>query len=603
MRSRRYLLDYGVRLVLISSVLQAASACGDDSTGVSPEAEHDATLTIVSGDHQSAEVGSPLAEPLIVVLRDGRRAPIARVLVRFADEDGTARDSVLTDAGGSASVRWTLGLKAKTQRISAVATVPRDTAFTLVNVSFTATALAGSAAQIRLTPIADFAPPGSPLDTVTAVVTDRFANGVPYAVIAWVVELGGGSVRALAAKTDVDGVARVLWTLGTGVGENVLAATSGSVAARLTAFASVGFPAASILVGGEHTCALTPAGAPNCWGSNEMGQLGVGWKDGKPHTWPSRVVGNLSFTQLVAGANHTCGLTTDRVAYCWGANYWGQSGVVGELALTPTRVATPQTFAALTAGAYHTCGLTTEGIIYCWGDNTYGQLGDGSDRSIARPFGALTRSEPVPILGGLTFREVAAGSTSTCAVATTGQTYCWGSNQVRELGTVAGKCRMLSDDYYSPGEWDMPCSTKPVAIDSPEPLRSLTASGQGVCGLTSGRDLMCWGVGEIWPMLIPGVRVSAAWSLGNVVCGLEDTEVVSCWGLWNMLRLTTPPYGDGFALVKLSSTGSGSTWCGVSRSQPPIAYCWGNNTNGQLGDGTTIRRFDPVPVGLPGTNR
>ena len=589
-------------MIVLGSMLQAASACSDDSAIVSPNSgePRKATLTIVSGDHQRAEVSTRLPQPLVVVLRDSIGAPIPLVFVRFMDELGTVGDSVLTDASGSASGRWTLGTKAKTQRISAIATIYSGTAYAVVDAAFTATAVSGPATRVRISTTVEFASPRTSFDTVTAIVTDRFENGVAGAPIAWLVELGGGSVRALASATDTLGVARAIWTLGAVDGENILVATSGSLASRATIVASTGFPAVSLAVGGEHTCALTQSGTAYCWGSNDWGQQGTGTTDAQPRTSPSRVAGTLSFTQLVAGTFHTCGIASDGVAYCWGGNFLGQLGSARDIAVTPMPVATAQTFTALAAGAHHTCGLTSEKIILCWGDNTAGQLGDGIDRSAAVGWGALRRPEPAPVAGGLRFVALASTFTNTCAITTAGQTYCWGGNQVRELGTVAGNCRMLADQYYTWADWNWPCSTRPVPIDSQESLTSLTASGLGVCGVTIVGGLMCWGAGDLPPTVIPGARVSAAWSLGNIVCGVvEGIEAVSCWGIWDKTGRTPPPFGDGVALASLSSMGS--TSCGVSRTQPSIAYCWGHNYKGQLGDGTTVYRTSAVPVGLPRT--
>lgn len=454
------------------------------------------------------------------------------------------------------------------------------------------------ATQIRLTTPYEIAAPGTAIDTVFATVTDRFDKRVAGAPVAWVVELGGGSVRALASTTDAQGIARAIWTLGTNVGNNALTATSGLLTDRLTAIASTGFAAVAVAVGGEHACALIPSGAAYCWGSNREGQLGGGTTDDVPHTSPSRVVGGHTFKQLVAGTFHTCGLTAGGVAYCWGADYSGQLGsFVFDVAVGPTRVPIAQPLAAITAGAHHTCGLTIQRTIYCWGDNTAGEIGDGSDRSAAVPWGLLKQRQPAQIVGGRSFLTLASTFSNTCAAATTGQTYCWGSNQAGELGTAGGKCRMLADQYYFSEDWDLPCSTTPVPINSQESLTSLTASGLGVCGLTTAGGLVCWGSNYLPPTVIPDVRVSAAWSLGHIVCGVETSNAVSCWGLGHKGPRTQRPFGDAVTLVNLSSMGS--TSCGVSRGPSPIAYCWGHNYKGQAGNETLTYHYIPVAVGLP----
>jgi alpha-tubulin suppressor-like RCC1 family protein len=99
----------------------------------------------------------------------------------------------------------------------------------------------------------------------------------------------------------------------------------------------------AIAVGGNHQCALTEAGVAWCWGDHSAGQGGVGggglWgamkqiaEFGAPQgqVWkekPQRVKGELIFAAITAGNSHTCGLTREGKAYCWGWNVAGQLGI------------------------------------------------------------------------------------------------------------------------------------------------------------------------------------------------------------------------------------------------------------------------------------
>ena len=114
------------------------------------------------------------------------------------------------------------------------------------------------------------------------------------------------------------------------------------------------------------------------------------------------VVGGHVFRQISAGGTHTCGIDTERRAYCWGTNVSGALGD-GTTKSRPTPVAVQGglRFRQIEAGFLHTCGLTyPDNLVYCWGLNGYGQLGDGTTTS--RPL-------PVAVAGGRTFRQITAG--------------------------------------------------------------------------------------------------------------------------------------------------------------------------------------------------
>ena len=141
-----------------------------------------------------------------------------------------------------------------------------------------------------------------------------------------------------------------------------------------------------------HTCAVTSSGAAHCWGSPEYGM------NGSPTYETPAVIDSLHFTQIVTGKYHTCAVAVDGAAYCWGLAESGQlgNGQNHTDSRVPARVAGDLHFATLAAGDGHTCGITTDGLAYCWGEVVIGP--DRCHRGIA------CSTTPVLVPGNIRFR-------------------------------------------------------------------------------------------------------------------------------------------------------------------------------------------------------
>ncbi|HVT40290.1 MAG TPA: hypothetical protein VHE78_14710 [Gemmatimonadaceae bacterium] len=343
----------------------------------------------------------------------------------------------------------------------------------------------------------------------------------------------------------------------------------------------------AVTAGAFHTCGVTTSRAAYCWGANFTGELGDGTTT--PRTNPVLVLGGLNFAQVSAGddqnGNHTCAVTTAGAASCWGNGYSSGTG--------PVLVAGGLSFAQVSAGAEHTCAVTTGGAAYCWGSNRSGALGDGT---------TTDRSSPVSVMGGLGFVQVSAGRLPfgghTCGMTTAGGGYCWGSNFAGELGDGTTTDRRA-----------------PVAVMGGLTFRSLTAGSAHSCGVTGSGAAYCWGLDESGqlgdgstmtsrstPVPVLGglsfVQVSAG---ADHTCGVTTSGAAYCWGANTVGQL-----GDGTTIARVGpvpvagrltftslATGSFHT-CAVTSSGP--AYCWGLNLSGTLGDGTHTTRTSPVPV-------
>ena len=219
-------------------------------------------------------------------------------------------------------------------------------------------------------------------------------------------------------------------------GDELLVGALGTGAALSVVPAAVvgGIAFTSLVSGAHHMCGLDASGTAYCWGLNLRGQLGFsGGADcsGLPSTgsyvwWcvraPVRVGGGLTFVTLTAGWQHTCGLTQNGRAYCW-----GDLVLAGSFGTAPSLVDPDLAFISLGRGAAasHICGVTAANVGYCWGENGFGQLGDGT---------TVSSHVPVRVAGGLALAAIAVGAEHSCGITTTGEFHCWGGNRAGQLG-------------------------------------------------------------------------------------------------------------------------------------------------------------------------
>lgn len=219
---------------------------------------------------------------------------------------------------------------------------------------------------------------------------------------------------------------------------------------------SGGLKFTAISVGFWHACGLTTSGSVYCWGDNTYGELGTGDTVSSP--LPHPVASSVKFRSVAGGSIHECAIATTGQTYCWGANFSGQLGDgTTTRRLTPTQVLTDQSFTAIHASRVnsifgHTCGTTAGGDVYCWGFNSVGQLGTAPSNTTEdcvpfRPPGVTGGADsvfqackhtPIKVNGVASVIALDAGEDHTCALARTGQMWCWGDNESGELGDGTG---------------------------------------------------------------------------------------------------------------------------------------------------------------------
>ncbi|HKR07894.1 MAG TPA: hypothetical protein VJS39_01780 [Gemmatimonadaceae bacterium] len=302
--------------------------------------------------------------------------------------------------------------------------------------------------------------------------------------------------------------------------------------------------------GTYHSCGLTVDGLAYCWGLNPSGALGA--RDSVRATVrPVPVVTDLSFKSISVSGPITCGISTVGRAYCWGAGFYGGLGDgLDKSSPLPVAVAGDRIFTQISVGAEHVCALAPTGDAYCWGLNQFGQIGDGSKTQ---------RSVPTRVNSDVPFKAISAGNLQTCALGVDGTAYCWGGASYGEAGNP---CDTVPCDWLTP---------RPVATD--QKFASIAAANVFTCALSISGDAWCWGG-------LPLPWTDAAAKLGILGNGSLSGSAVPVKVVGN----------HHFTEIAAGTRSA----CAITDDSD--MYCWGDNTEGELGIGSYDDDGHPTPT-------
>jgi alpha-tubulin suppressor-like RCC1 family protein len=410
-----------------------------------------------------------------------------------------------------------------------------------------------------------------------------------------------------------------------------------------------GRTAKAITAGQSHTCSLLDNDTVKCWGYNFYGQLGKddttnrGVNPGDMDVLTPIALGSGIPKAIAAGEHHTCALlvatpssTTGQVR-CWGSNSVGQLGLgstetargdaMGDMALPGTvSLGTNRSAKAIAAKFNTTCALLDNDRIKCWGYNFYGQLGqnDKMDRGRSashmgdnlREIGALAGTP-------LTASTIAVGRISTCALLTGGEVKCWGRNDNGTLGRED-----TTDWGDATGEINnSSVNFKPAKLGAGRAAVSIDSDGHTACAVLDNGQLKCWGfngfgqlgagnltnrggapnqMGDFLPAVSLGARnaVKSVAIGAEFACAMLDNGNIKCWGKNDrgQLGLGGPgtrgdeanEMGDLLPLVQLGARSTKHLGTGDHHACAVLAdgqlKCWGHNGGGQLGVGDLNNR-------------
>ncbi|MBF6593402.1 MAG: hypothetical protein IVW51_03005 [Thermaceae bacterium] len=374
-----------------------------------------------------------------------------------------------------------------------------------------------------------------------------------------------------------------------------------STSSPVSVSVSIAVSVLKVSAGDLQNCALGSDSKAYCWGYNGSGGLGNGSTTNSNTPVAVTMPSSVTFTQIAAGSGYICALGSDSKAYCWGTNSYGQLGI-GSTSnkSTPTAVTMPSgvTFNQLASGISFTCALGSDSKAYCWGNNTSGQLGNSSTTQSNVP-------SAVTMPTGVTFSQIGAGGYHTCALGSDSKAYCWGWDNVGQLGNGVNGISANS--------------TTPVAVTMPRGVifSQITGGYAHTCALGSDNNTYCWGNDDFGQLgigstsntntptalILPtGVIFSQISAGSDQTCAVASGGKGYCWGRndsgqlgngsttqSNVPAAVTMPTGVTFSQIAASDS-----TCAVSSDGK--AYCWGWGSYGQLGNGTPTNSSTPVLV-------
>lgn len=327
---------------------------------------------------------------------------------------------------------------------------------------------------------------------------------------------------------------------------------------------------------------------------------------------------------IVAGLGHTC-MTYGSGVVCWGLNSSGQLGD-GETSnqlvpvyvknLTGTEKLTG--VVNMTAGSIHTCVLSDMNEVYCWGANNSGQLGNGTTINSSLP--TLVTGLPIEKIIALT-----AGEEFTCVLLSNQEVWCWGENGDGQLndGTTTdrtspvrssltsklsdfsgGQANLLGSDLLSLDVYSKAKAVKVEEVNGPLSISANRWDAAG-CAIASDGIVKCWGSDLVSTAVKDAVAALKVGAGLDHNCVINENLTVSCWG-----NNTAGELGDGSFdnsrsavlvknLKKVNDIAVGANHSCVLQGTNNVALCWGDNTYGQLGTNSTVASNVPMWVYPP----
>lgn len=346
--------------------------------------------------------------------------------------------------------------------------------------------------------------------------------------------------------------------------------------------------------GWNHTFAIKTDSTLWAWGYNKYGQLGKG--DSLDTYVPMQISTSKDWNSISLGAEHSLGIKNDGTLWAWGSNHQGQLGDSNyTTSKVPIQIGTENDWAYICAGILHSLAIKTNGTLWSWGDNFYYQLGDGT---------RITSKVPKQVGVDANWKSISSKSIFVMGIKTDGTLWGWGNN---------------SDGQVGLGDPSLPYNTSPVQVGTNNNWLKIVTGYDYSLALKTDSTLWCWGANNNGQLgLGEGVRAIAPMAFNNsqkwksIVAGANCSFGIKSGGtMWawgrndeGFLGIGAPIFPTTIYVWLPMQIGTDSNWQFVSSklttsaaiAQGNLLLDWGQNTRGEVGNGTALNQNMPVQI-------
>ncbi len=301
------------------------------------------------------------------------------------------------------------------------------------------------------------------------------------------------------------------------------------------------------------------------------------------------------WAEITAGYNHTIGIKSDGTLWAWGRNDYGQLGDgTNTNKNVPTQIGTDTDWYFAAGGDNHTMAIKTNGTLWAWGRNNFGQLGDGT---------IINKNTPILVNNDTDWKTISLDAEFTIVLKNDGTLWGWGKNNLKQLGNPNTSPIYLPTQIGTDNDWKTIDTgfQRTVAVKNDSTFWGWGSGANGVFGNGSSTLTI-----NVPTQTLPDSDWQIVSMSNSTTLAIKTNGSLWGWGENSFGSVGNGTFNNAGPNYVPNPISSATNWVSVSMGRYASRainnngelFCWGYNSNGQVGDGTTVNRNVPTPVGV-----